>query len=256
MSATTYREQFSRQEKASEYEANYQRRTYDTVLWEVEQSQLRRVIADLRTTHERITYLDFAAGTGRVISFVESLVDEARGIEISESMAAIAREKLERGEMVVKDITAEPDDAEPEAKYDLITAFRFILNAEPTLRRNAMRRLTARLRDESSIIVFNNHGALCSHKALLWPFHAIKRMGKGYLSEGNYLSHRQVQRIADEAGLEIIGRFGCGVLSNKYMRFAGYEKTLAREQKLAQGRFWQKFGVNQLYIARKQRARG
>lgn len=246
---TTYREQFAQTGKAAEYEANYRKPTYDTLLWEIEQEQVRGVIERLRRTHARLDYLDFAAGTGRVIAFVEPLVETARGIEISESMAAIARQKLQRGEVVVRDITAE--DAEIEGTYDLITAFRFILNAEPTLRARAMKALAARLRDETSLIVFNNHGALCSHKALLWPFHAIKRMGRGYLSEGNYLSDAAVRRIAREAGLEIIDRFGCGLLSNKMLRFSRFERLLARERGLAARPFWSRFGVNQMYVARR-----
>ena len=245
---TTYREQFTAPEKAAEYEGFYTKPGYAQILWEVEKEFLADIITRYREKHDHIDYLDFASGTGRVISFMEDKVDSARGIEISDSMAAIAREKLSNGEIVVKDITA--DDDEIEAKYDVITTFRFILNAEPTLRLKAMQGLVNRLKNENSILIFNNHGAMFSHKFLLWPYHKLRSIGKGWETEGNYLRGGQVKQLAKQLGLEIEEVHGCGVLSAKAIRLMSYDKAQSMEKKIARGALLPKLGVNQLYVAR------
>ncbi len=245
----TYREQFSDKSAAAEYERTYTEPTYSNLLWEIEKDLLTDVVSKMRTTHQHIEYLDFAAGSGRVISFVEDLVDSATGIEISPAMAAIAQEKLDCGTMIVKDITADED--EMENQYDLITTFRFILNAEPALRIAGMKALVKRLRNQDSMIVFDNHGSLLSHKALMWPVHKIRTAGKGYQTEGNYLTDRQVQRLAREVGLRIERSVGFGVLSAKALRLMSYQKLVSTEKKLARGSLLSHFGCNRLYVARK-----
>ena len=80
----TYRRQFGAADKARQYEQDMlHSRSYSEVLWEIEKEQLGSAIADLRRTHPRIEALDFAAGTGRITSFVENLVDSCTAIEIS-----------------------------------------------------------------------------------------------------------------------------------------------------------------------------
>lgn len=246
----TYREQFSRREAAEKYDRVYMGPNYSNVLWEIEKELLSEIISGVRKSHEHIDYLDFAAGTGRVISYVEGMVDSATGIEISPAMAEIAQEKLSKGTMIVKDITSNDDPTEN--KYDLITMFRFILNAETPLRSSVMKGLVKRLRNNDSRIVFDNHGSLFSHKALMWPYHKIRRMGKGYQTSGNYLTDREVQTLARAVGLKIERSVDYGVLSPKAMLFLSYERILEIEKRLACGSsLLSRFGCNRLYVARK-----
>ena len=170
----SYRRYFHTPERAIEYDTQrFNSQAYGDVLWRVEQTQLRILLEEFRQSHSTINYLDFAAGTGRIISFMEGLVDSATGIEISESMAELARRKLKAGTIVCRDITN--PEAPLEGAYDLITAFRFVLNAEPSLRLGALKALASRLRDETSWLIFNNHNYLWSHKLLTYPIHAALR---------------------------------------------------------------------------------
>ncbi len=246
---TTYRSQFEAAAKAEEYDhVHYGRDSYSEVLWEIEKDQLAAIVADLGRDHDHIDYLDFAAGTGRIIAFLEDKVDTAVGIEISEAMVERARQRLCKGRMICRDITS--GDSEIEGQYDLITMFRFVLNAEPTLRIAAVKALAARLRDTTSRLVFNNHGNLVSHKLPLWPYHALRGLGRGYRTAGNYMSHRQIGRLMDAAGLHIERVVGCGFLSAKSMRVFSRDRLVNIERRLARAGALQRFGVNQMYVAR------
>ena len=79
----TYRNKFTDSTKPQEYERQYEKHSYGEILWQIEQQHLLEFVREFRQSHSRIDYLDFAAGTGRVISFLEEHVDSALGIEIS-----------------------------------------------------------------------------------------------------------------------------------------------------------------------------
>lgn len=249
--STTYREQFDKAEKAEEYDADmYGLNSYSDLLWQIEQAQLDSIVKEMRHTHDSIDYLDFAAGTGRIISFMEEKVDSATGIEISQAMIDRAREKLTRGKMLCADITAE--DSVVEGTYDLITTFRFVLNAEPDLRQAGINALAKRLKDDKSILVFNNHGNLFSHKLLLWPLHKIRGLGKGYRTEGNYMTNSQAHRVAEKAGLTIIKTIGCGFIGGTIAKILPTKRLASLERAFAGSRLLRPFCVNQLYIAKRK----
>lgn len=249
---TTYRQQFADEDKAAVYdEVYYGTGTYCDVLWETEKIQLASILAGLRRTHPRIDYLDFAAGTGRIIGFLEDKVDTATGIEISPAMTARAQAKLTRARMICTDITA--PNAPIEGKYDLITTFRFVLNAEPSLRLAGLKALAARLKDETGLLVFNNHGNLLSLKLLMWPIHRLRRQSKGHRTEGNVMTNGQARSVAHEAGLEIIDTIGCGALSGRALRFVSYDRAVSIEKRLANWPLLPRIGVNQMYVARLRR---
>jgi hypothetical protein len=243
----SYRQQFATEAAARSYdEREYAADSYGQILWQIEQDQLRTIISRLRSTHDSIDLLDFATGSGRILSFAESLVETSVGIEISESMAARARSRLTQSTVLCKDITVR--GSELEAKYDIITAFRFVLNAEPALRELGLLALRDRLRDNSSVLVFNNHGNLWSHKAILYPMHAARRAG-GPVTSGNYMTHQQVMRLMDTVGLCAERAYGCGVLGARLGRFIAADRLLRWERSLAASMV-SRAGVNHTYIAR------
>lgn len=245
---SSYRDYFESRERAIQYDTEqFNNGSYGDVLWRVEQLQLRNLVTEFRRSHPRIDYLDFAAGSGRIISFMEGLVDSATGIEISESMAELARQKLKIGRVVCRDITAA--DSPIESCYDFITAFRFVLNAEPSLRLSGLKALAGRLRDDTSWLIFNNHNYLWSHKMLTYPVNAWRRFGRGYQTSGNYLTHSQVGQLAEEAGLRIVRTMGCGLLSGRVTSMMTFERAVDLECGAASIKWLSLFGVNQMYVA-------
>ena len=248
----SYRDQFLTAEEAGRYDSlQFSADSYSNLLWSLEREYLSSVIEDMRTTLEVIDYLDFAAGTGRVIEFMEDRVDSAVGIEVSPAMIERANQKLTRGKMVCIDITA--DDAEIEGRYDLITAFRFVLNAEPSLRESGICALAKRLKDDDSILIFNNHGNLLSYKLLLWPLFRFRTAGSVGRSPSGYMTNREAHRIAKRAGLEIVETTGYGFLSGRAATLLSVERIARIERAISKSRLLRPFGVNQVYIAMRPR---
>ena len=242
-----YRERFVKGEEAAHYDrVVYAPGTVSDVLWKVESKILSNLVDEVRETHERMDYLDFACGTGRIISFLEDKVDTATGIDVSQAMLDLAADKVTDAALVCKDITSENDPIE--AKYDLITAFRFMLNAEPSLRKAALRRLAMRLKGPDSVLLVNTHGNPVSHKALFLPYHWLRGALTGHKS--NYITTRKAVAEIKEAGLEVERIIGMGFISQKLYTVFGSSLCLAIERHLAGTPLLQTFGVIQLYVCR------
>lgn len=245
----SYRRHFDDPDAAAIYELQYSHYSYSGLLWELEQAQLMRLVTELRTTRPRLDYLDFACGTGRVISFLEAHVDSAIGIEISPWMAKRAQAAVRNATILCADITTE--DHRIERRYDLITAFRFVLNAEPSLRLAGLKALRARLKDDSSMLIFNNHGNIFSHKAILWPYHRLRKGMGGHRMKGNYLSNLTVHRLAKAAGLRIEAVYGAGLFGGKVAKLAPERLLNWAERQAASARMLRPILVNQMYVARR-----
>jgi len=244
----SYRTHFSTHEEALRYEqTEYASGSYSRLLWELEQAALDPLVRQFRLAHTRISYLDFASGTGRLAAYLEDRVDEATSIEISESMANVARQRVRRTQVLCKDITTV--ESKVEGRYDLITAFRFFLIAEPGLRSAAIRALAARLKDETSWLVLNNHGNLWSTKLLAWPLHRLRNTGKGWQPHGNYLRHAEIKRLLGEAGLRIVRMVGLGVLGGTVCRPLAYNTALRLERWCAASNLVSRFGQDIVYVA-------
>jgi SAM-dependent methyltransferase len=243
----SYRDEFDTPEKAHRYETvEYAESAYATILSKIEADLLRAEIEKLRRAKKHIDYLDFACGTGRIIALLEPYADTATGIDISTSMLALAARKTKKARIIAADITAA---REIEGRYDFITAMRFFLNAEAPLRIAALAALAARLRDAESRLVINNHANLYSHKILLWPFHKFREL-TGMRPKYHYLTRRQISRLADQTGLEIVHVHGYGQLSAKLTGLLPRKLIEMIESRLTDFPVLRNFGVNQIYVIR------
>jgi len=197
MAEISYRESHKYEEKGAEYEAYYQNKAWQRFLWSREQEVLLRILEKYFKGID-VHLLDFACGTGRITQFMENRVKTSTGIDVSGSMLAIAREKLKRTEIIETDITVE-NVLQPR-KFNLITAFRFFLNAEPELRSEAIKAITELL-DDDGYLVFNNHQNSGSPWIRLRHAHYRKKNPKGIY---NVMSIEQMKILVKEAGLQIV----------------------------------------------------
>jgi SAM-dependent methyltransferase len=246
--ATSYRDEFDTSEAVQFYESmEYSEFSYASILWDIEKNLLQRELQRLRATKARIDYLDFACGTGRIMSYIGPQVQTVTGIDISARMLAVARERVTSAHLVCRDIT---DEAEgPEGKYDLITSFRFLLNAEPVLRAAALKAMAKRLRDRNSRLIVNNHGNPLSHKLIAWPAYKLRKMI--YQEKwSNYLQTRTVRKLLHQAGLEMVATHGYGQLSAKALFVLRHSVVKAIECRLADFPLIGKLGSSQMYVAR------
>ncbi|HUV65182.1 MAG TPA: class I SAM-dependent methyltransferase, partial [Sedimentisphaerales bacterium] len=198
-----YTESHKYESKGAEYEQYYQTQAWQKFLWSREQKIILKIL-DKYFAGAEVHLLDFACGTGRIAGLLENRVKTSTGVDVSGSMLAVARKKLKRTEIIEADITAE-NILKPR-KFNLVTAFRFFLNAEPALRRAAIRALVDLLDDEG-YLVFNNHQNLGSPwTKLLYRRHRRKN------PEGifNVMSMDEMEELARQAGLEIVEMFPVG----------------------------------------------
>ncbi len=199
----SYKESHKYATKGAEYEEHYEKQPWDRFLWSREQEIILQILGKYFAGRE-IHLLDFACGTGRIAGFLEDRVTTSTGIDVSDSMLAIAGKKLHRTEIVNADITEE-NILKPK-KFNLITAFRFFLNAEPDLRTAAMRAV-AELLTEDGCFVFNNHHNLGSLWIRLLNARHLKKDPKGIF---NVMSIDEMKSLAEGAGMEIIEIYPAG----------------------------------------------
>ncbi len=189
---------------ASYYESGvYAPGSFDSWVWEREQFFLRDA---LERSHldEKSNYLDFACGTGRILVSLEESFKVAKGVDISKAMLEVASRKVKRAEIVQGDITADPSLLR--GPFDLITAFRFFLNAEDSLRDDALSAITQRLKTNGTFIL-NLHGNTFSLRGLSITFRKLVLQQKV-----NQLSYWQLKRKLNEHGLNVVEVRGLGML--------------------------------------------
>jgi len=203
VSKISYRESHKYEGKGAEYEAYYRNKAWKRFLWSREQEILLRILEKYFTNRD-VHLLDFACGTGRITELLENRVKTSTGIDVSGSMLAVAKKKLKRTEIIETDITAE-NILKPR-KFNLITAFRFFLNAEPELRSAAIKAI-AELLDEDGYLVFNNHQNSGSPWIKLRHAHHRKKNPEVTF---NVMSIGQMKKLAEGAGLEIVEIYPVG----------------------------------------------
>ena len=187
------------------YKGNEYDQLYQTDPWLIYTCQRTRLTLQRIVTryyqHRPIKLLDFACGTARITSFLEDKVDEAVGVDVSESMLAVAERKVKRAKLLHANLLK--DNLLAGEKFNLITAFRFFLNAEPELRKAAIKAIVPLLADDG-LFVFNNHRNQTS------PLVRLK-YGRRHKTR-NFMSMQEMQNMVSEFGLNIIKIYPVGFL--------------------------------------------
>lgn len=167
--------------------------------WELEQRILDRVFE--RHLHPLpLRAVDFACGTGRVLQYLEARVSETAGVDVSAEMLAIARPRCSRSRLIQHDVTVTPLRGLPDP-IDLVTAFRFFLNAEPKLRRDALAWIRSVLRPDG-ILVANFH---LNPASLRGRYLQLRWAGQQRVP---MLAPRAVDGMLARAGFDVLARYG------------------------------------------------
>jgi SAM-dependent methyltransferase/aminoglycoside phosphotransferase len=190
----------------------YNNCSYSSYLSKLEEQWLADRFRSLDKTIGGIKHLDFACGTGRIISAVEHISQQSTGIDISPEMISIAQTKVKKAKLEHGNILNEQNIVDFD--YDVITAFRFFLNTEPEMRTLVMKSLSGRLRGHSSRLIFNMHGNE-NRPNLSVLLRKILRRKKETTQwawvRQNYMTYREVRQFVKEAGLEIESWYGFGL---------------------------------------------
>ncbi len=122
-------------------------RGYYAVQWQkLEKPLLAKVFAELGTNAK--TCLDFACGTGRITAFESGHFAHVTGVDISSAMLADAP-ACPNVEYVCRDITKESLGR----RFDVVTSFRFFLNAQADLRTAALKAIGAHLAPGGTLVL-------------------------------------------------------------------------------------------------------
>jgi len=199
----SYRDSHKYSTKGAEYEAYYKTQLWERFLWSREREIIPQILEKYFAGKD-IHLLDFACGTGRITSLLEDRVKTSTCVDVSSSMLAIAREKLKRTEIIEADITI--NDVLEGRKFNLITVFRFFVNAEPALRSAAMAALS-KLLSEDGFLVFNNHQSFGSPWIKLLYMRHQQKNPQGIF---NVMTIDEMNRLVKDVGMEIVELYPVG----------------------------------------------
>lgn len=200
--------------------------SYDGWIWNLERVYLMQVL-DRSFGARRPLYLDFACGTGRVISTLEGgRMGESTGIEASPHMLAAARARLNRSQLILGDPISEP--ALIHGPYDLITVFRYFVGANDHVRSRTLSILHRILTDDGRLIV----GVEANSTSL----HGIGLVGRRFVrrsqpsATARTISFWTMRRLLHRHGFEIVEAKGFGLVSSGLLRLLGSTTSLGLER--------------------------
>jgi SAM-dependent methyltransferase len=246
----SYSNRFQQKDVVASYETNeYGKDSYSTSIWQMQRPVVEQLLKNFRETRsEPVRLLDFACGTGRVLSVLEPVVDSADGVDISENMVAIARTRCNKARLLVGDILSSPELLQKQ--YDVISCFRFILNVEPEIRVQILRRLRQAIRQPDGLLLVNVHGNSHSlrHPSIMWR-RWRERNGKGNVML-NEMSPTEARSLLRESGFEIVRQFGFGVLPATIYRTPLRRVAQAMDRQMAGDHYWSNWAIDILFVCR------
>jgi len=185
--------------KGQAYDDSFRENPWRVFLWQREQ-QILDCILNKYFSDGTITHLGFACGTGRILAYLVGRTETSTGIDVSESMLKVAREKVPSAEVIKGDLTK--NDILGDRLFNLITAFRFFPNAQPPLRAEAIQCLVKHL-TPNGLLVLNNHK---NHSSLLYRL--ARLVGRHHRT----MKTKEVEQLVSSVGLKVAEVFPIGVL--------------------------------------------
>lgn len=251
--AKVYAERFSQPADVRSYDAlEYAAGSYAQCLWELQQPWLAGVLRQQRDRAPGLRLLDFACGTGRILSFAEEFAAESHGLDLSAEMVKVAANRCRKSELFVGNVLAEPELLR--GPYDVITAFRFLLNVEAPVRVAVLRALRQRLRRPDGLLIADVHGSSRSlrHPAIVWK-RLLRRLRPTparvdqMLAE---LSPSETRRLFAETGWTVIAQHGFGVMPPTLYRTPLRGWARAIDQRCAGQPAWRNVSINIISVCR------
>jgi SAM-dependent methyltransferase len=246
----SYSDRFQNAAAVESYEGReYGPGSYAATVWQGQLPVLERTLKAYRAAHGGpVRLLDFACGTGRVLAGLAPWVDAADGVDISEAMVAVARGKCPGARLAVGDILTRPDLLQKE--YEVISCFRFLLNAEPALRGRVLRRLREVLRSPDGMLLVNVHGNARSlrHPALVWRRRRERSRPTGEML--NEMTAGEARKLLADNGFEVVNQQGYGMLPPSLHRTWLRPLVVAADRSLAGTHWWNRWSIDMLFICR------
>lgn len=227
--------------------------SYATCIWQIQRPMLEQLLKEFkRGLHGPLRLLDFACGTGRIVSCLEPLADVAEGVDISEKMVEVARRKCKKARLRVGDILCSPEILQE--RYDVITCFRFLLNADPETRKCVLRRLRQLMCDLEGLFLVNIHGNASSlrHMAILWKRWRLRRAPTAERARVmlNEMGASEARELLRESGFEVISQLGFGVMPPTFYRTPLRRLAAAIDRVFARRQWCKDWSIELLFVCR------
>ncbi|MEE9437596.1 MAG: class I SAM-dependent methyltransferase [Saprospiraceae bacterium] len=179
------------------YDALFKDNPYRKYIWDLEKKTLDNIIQEYYN-NKVANYLDFACGTGRIVGHLEQYADKPNGVDISAAMLEVAKKNVKLAKLTKADLTT--NNVFEGQKFDLITSFRFFLNAQNELRYQVMEQLSKLLTDDGYLIfnIHNNTTGLTNQISKLYTTVKYRKV-----IERKEMSISEVKKILDKNGLKI-----------------------------------------------------
>ncbi len=203
-----YTEHYQQQSKSGEsYDRSLANR-FELAIFGLEHLILRDLFRRLRSSDPDTVYLDFACGTGRIMTVFKGQIRTKVGVDTSAWQLAVARERVPDAEFIQGNVVVNPELLGGR-RFDLITSFRLLLNLEPENRVPILRALRQLLSPDGYLIVDNHMNrysilglvALFAHRVLRLPRKTCVRPGRRGIT--STMSGAEMRRALAEGGLEI-----------------------------------------------------
>lgn len=239
---TSYRDSHIGGGKGAWYDETHARK-FDAVIWD--NFIKERLAAELAECAGRGAqrFLDFACGTGRVLKFGSRHFSDATGIDISPDMLEVARQRVPQARLICRDVTRDSDD--DIGDFDVVTLFRFLLNAEPALRVDVLNWL-ARHMPSGAILIGNNHMES-------WSVPGIVTAAANVLvnRNRNHISRSRLEQLLAQTGFRVERWAGFRVLPTVMGKAVLGSRVQLAVEKLACAVGGGRFGAEHLFVARR-----
>lgn len=236
MSSKSYRFSHISKDNVKKYDKIYGRDYYDSRVWVLEKKILKLILNKYLKIKIK-SYLDFACGTGRILEFFEKRVNLSFGIDLSESMLNEAKKKFKKTTFIKADITKEQNIFNH--KFDVVTAFRFFLNAETTLREKVLKEIYKILNDQG-LFIFNIHGNKYS------TIYLFKKK-----NHCNTLTLSEMKKLLKKYSFKVIKVYGLSFLPWDFAFYFPKRIWLLAENLFSKIKLINKFGSNLIIICKK-----
>jgi SAM-dependent methyltransferase len=191
----------SHMSKGLDYEARFFSLPGRRFMWQQEKMLLSDIMQIVSIRHR--AYLDFAAGTGRILAHLGPYFKTKYAIDISSQMLSIAKEKHPAAQFVNADFRDDPALLHP-LMFDLVTAFRFFPNAEEELQYSAINYIVQHL-ETNGYLIINNHR---THDSITYR---ILRKLRGTCDKVG-MRHSEVMRLASGQPLRLVKSYSLGIM--------------------------------------------
>jgi SAM-dependent methyltransferase len=188
----SYRESHAAAGYGQRYDENYATGYYAAIYREVEAPLIEGLFKDHGGVDRSL--LDFACGTGRITRLAIPYFGNVVGVDVSKAMLDQAQPSIPTATFIQQDLT----EQQLNELFDVVTSFRFFLNAEHELRVQALKAIHKHLRHDGMLIC-NIH---MNRQSIMGGVYALMRIITGRIKHKT-MSLSEFKKLLDQTNFEI-----------------------------------------------------